>query len=124
MTNTTIAATQTDTIYISPYEMRRPRGRPRIPDELRKPPPPPRPPPPPPKPKIISSKGPGRPRRETPLTPEEIEERRIRYKGDLFKHEYTRLYQQCYYLRPQIKGHRIESKRKRRQAIREAKTTQ
>ena len=42
------------------------------------------------------------------LTPEEIEERRIRYKGDRFKHEYTRLYQQCYYQRPEIKQHKTE----------------
>ena len=45
MTTTTIAATQTDldTVYISPYEMRirRPRGIPKLPDELKAPPKPP-----------------------------------------------------------------------------------
>ena len=101
--------------------MARPRGRPRIPDELR-----PQPPPPKPSklPKRIPSKGPGRAKRERPLTAEEIEERRIRYKGDKFKQDYARLYQQCYYQRPEIKYHKTEYKKKKRSEEREARTPQ
>lgn len=106
--------TDLDTIYISPYEIRRPRGRPKIPDELKllkllnKPPP----------------KPPGRPRREVPLTPDEIAERRIRYKNNAateFKQDYERLYQQCYYQRPEVKAHKAEYKRNKRSAEREAR---
>ena len=101
-----MAATPTDldTVYISPYEMRirRPRGRPKLPDEFKAPPKPPVPETPPKPPKKPSSKGPGRPKREIPLAAEEIAERRIRYKGDQSKQEYTRLYQQCYYQRPEV----------------------
>ena len=89
MTMTMTTETDTDAIYISPYEIRRPRGRPKIPDELKllnKPAPKPAP------------KPPGRPRREVPLTPEEIAERRIRYRNNAteLKLEYERFYQQCY----------------------------
>ena len=112
MTTTTIAATQTDldTIYISPYEMRmkRPRGRPKLPDELKVPPKAPVRKTSPKPPKRPSSRGPGRPKREVPLTAEAIAERRIRYKGDQLKTEYTRLYQQCYYQRPEIKQHKTD----------------
>ena len=119
MTTMTMKATQTDldTVYISPYEIRRPRGRPKIPDELKKPPKTPAP-------KKPSSRGPGRPRREVPLTAEEIAERRIRYKENAsseLKKEYERLYQQCYYQRPAVKQHKAEYKRKKRSAEREAR---
>ena len=108
MTTTTMAAAQTDldTVYISPYEIRRPRGRPKLPDELKTPPKKPMP-------KIPSERGPGRPKREVPLTAEEIAERRIRYKGDEFKQEYTRLHQKFYYQRPEVKQHKNEYKNKR-----------
>ena len=36
MTMTMTTQNDTDTIYISPYEIRKPRGRPKIPDELKK----------------------------------------------------------------------------------------
>ena len=101
--------TNTDTIYISPYEIRRPRGRPKkeaVPVE------------PAPKP---APKPPGRPRREVPLTHEELAERRRRYKDNELKQEYERLYQQCYYQRPEIKQHKAEYKRKKRSAEREAR---
>ena len=101
MTTITMEATQTDldAVYISPYEIRRPRGRPKLPDELKTPPKKP-------EPKKPSSRGPGRPRREVPLTAEEIAERRIRYKENAsseLKKEYERFYQQCYYQRPEVK---------------------
>ena len=101
-----------DTVYISPYEIKRPRGRPRkeaaptLCEPVTKP---------------ASSRRAGRPRRETPLTADEIAERRIRYKGDEFKQEYNRFYQQCYYQRPEIKHHKAEYKRKRRSIERESK---
>ena len=115
MTTTTMTSAQTflDTVYISPYDIRRPRGRPKIPDKLKIPPKKP-------VPKKPSSRGPGRPKREVPLTAEEIAERRIRYKGDEFKQEYTRLYQQCYYQRPEVKQHKTESQKDKRSAEREA----
>lgn len=109
----TATQTQTDTIYISPYEIRRPVGRPR---------------------KEVASvklapdvKGrPGRPKREVPLTPEEIIERRRRYKNNAteLKREYERFYQQCYYQRPEVKQHKAEYKRKKRSAEREARQSQ
>ena len=112
----TVQATQTDldTVYISPYEIRRPRGRPKIPDELKTPPKTPAP-------KKPSSRGPGRPRRDVPLTPEELAERRRRYNDNELKQEYARLYQQCYYQRPEVKQHKAEYKRKKRSAEREAR---
>ena len=122
MTTMTIKATQTelDTVYISPYEIRRPRGRPKIPDELKT------------TPKKTASKkpssrGPGRPRREVPLTAEEIAERRVRYKENAsseLKQEYERFYQQCYYQRPEVKQHKAEYKRNKRSAEREARLSQ
>ena len=80
MTDTTFAATHNDndTVYISPYEIRKPRGRPKLPPELKIPHKRPAP-------KKPSSRGPGRPKREIPLTAAEIAARRIRYKGDDFQ---------------------------------------
>ena len=81
-----------------------------------------------PEPKKPSSRGPGRPRREVPLTAVEIDERRIRYKENAsseLKKEYVRFYQQCYYQRPEVKKkHKAEYKQNKRSAEREARLSQ
>lgn len=110
MATMTVNATHTDldTVYRSPYEIRRPRGRPNILDELKTQP----------KtqaPKKPSSRGPGRPRRDVPLTPEELAERRRRYDGIVLKPEYARFYQQGYYQRPEVNQHTAEYTRKKDQ---------
>lgn len=117
MTMTMTTQNDTVTIYISPYEIRKPRGRPRIPDELKK--------------KLNQvPKAPagrvGRPRREVPLSPEEIIERRLRYKNNNateLKQEYERFYQRCYFQRPEVKAHKAEYKRNKRSAEREARNS-
>ena len=122
MTMTT--TTDIDIIYISPYEIRRPRGRPKKEASESAPKTPaPKPKTPAPKPKT-----PGRPRREVPLTPEEMIERRRRYKDNAnateLKQEYERFYQQCYYQRPEVKQRKTEYKKKIRSAEREARQSQ
>ena len=95
MTMTTTCTT-TDTIYISPYEIRRPRGRPKktesecVPKVQI------------PKPKPPALRGVGRPKREVPLTPDELRERRRKYKKIVneIQKEYENFYQHCYSRRP------------------------
>ena len=84
----------TDAIYISPYEIRKPRGRPKPPDELKQ------------KPNQVP-KAPvgrvGRPRREVPLSPEEIIERILCYQDNNateLKQECETFYQHCDFQRP------------------------
>eukprot|EP00746_Dinoflagellata_sp_MGD_P145692 gnl/MRDRNA2_/MRDRNA2_78269_c0_seq1.p1 gnl/MRDRNA2_/MRDRNA2_78269_c0~~gnl/MRDRNA2_/MRDRNA2_78269_c0_seq1.p1 ORF type:complete len:108 (-),score=10.77 gnl/MRDRNA2_/MRDRNA2_78269_c0_seq1:32-355(-) len=64
---------------------------------------------------------PGRPKRESPLTPEEIKERKKKYKNNAneLQKEYARFYQHCYYQRPDVKAKKAEYKRRRRAAERE-----
>jgi len=116
---TTTNMQTTDTIYISPYEIRRPRGRPKGSSAPAKPAPAKQAPA-----KQAPAKPSGRPKREVPLTPEEIIERRRRYKDDDFKKAYEQLYQQCYYQRPDVKQRKTENKRKQRAAERETRKSQ
>ena len=116
MTMTTTCTT-TDTIYISPYEIRRPRGRPKktesecVPKVQI------------PKPKPPALRGVGRPKREVPLTPDELRERRRKYKKIVneIQKEYENFYQHCYSRRPEVKERKAEYKRATRLAEREAK---
>ena len=114
----TATQTDTDTIYISHWDIRRLIGRPKKEAAPVKPAPK--------TPAPASPRGVGRPRREVPLTPEELIERRIRYKDNTteLKQEYGRFYQQCYYKRPEVKQRKADYKRNKKSSEREARQSQ
>ena len=110
--------TENDVIYMSPWDLKRPRGRPLGSTSEKK---------------IINKpesntekRSSGRPKLEVPLTPEELTERRRRYKSNAteLKKDYDTFYQQCYYQRPEVKQRKTECKRKKRSEDRELRNSQ